>query len=161
LILVSDLISSIIYRDTRANLYQLELIVSWESRREGYGGGGGPCQNFLGRGAKGAVKEPRRALGGGRGGFVTSTAVTRRVVAILCVRFAVVSSEQLKYFYRMTLSSEMQFRRMTCIWWRRAGLLLRHIGDDLALGCVPLKCLCWSRMVNDDWNFVRAALVSR
>jgi len=98
LILVSDLISSIIYRDTRANLYQLELIVSWESRREGYGGRGGLASIFLGRESKGAVKETRRRLGGGRGGFITSTAVTRRVVAILCVRFSVLSSELLKTF---------------------------------------------------------------
>jgi hypothetical protein len=61
LILVFDLISSIIYRDTRANLYQLELIVSWESRRDWYGGA---CKYFLGQEEKGAGKgdptSPRR-----------------------------------------------------------------------------------------------------
>lgn len=109
MILVSDLISSIIYRDTRANLYQLELIVSWESRPEGHGGG--PCKYFLVRESKGAVKETRRRLGGGRGGFITSTAVTRRVVAILFVRFTVVSSEQLKHLCRMKLRSEYAVRQ--------------------------------------------------
>jgi len=74
----------------------------------GTGGEGALKVFFLGRESKGAVKETRRRLGGGRGGFVTSTAVTRRVVAILCVRFSVVSSEQLKHFCKMKLSSEMQ-----------------------------------------------------